>query len=33
MTEPEAHLYIEKHAMDNFISKKTVAEDIIKRYN
>lgn len=33
MTEPEAHRYIEKHAMDNCISKKTVAEDIIKRYN
>lgn len=32
MTEPEAHRYIEKQAMNNCISKKAVAEDIIKAY-
>lgn len=33
MTEPEAHRYIEKRAMDECINKRTVAEDIIKMYS
>lgn len=33
MTEPEAHHYIEKNAMDNCISKKEAAENIIKLYS
>lgn len=33
MTEPEAHRYIEKQAMDLCISKRMVAEDIIKTYS
>ena len=32
MTEPDAHRYIEKQAMDRCVSKKTIAEDIIKTY-
>ena len=32
MTEAEAHRYIEKQAMDSCISKKAVAESIIKTY-
>ena len=32
MSEPEAHRYIEKQAMDRCISKRTIAEEIIKRY-
>ena len=32
MTEPDAHRYIEKRAMDACISKKEVAESIIKTY-
>lgn len=32
MTEPDAHRYIEKQAMDHCISKKEVAEDIVKTY-
>lgn len=32
MTEAEAHKYIEKQAMDNCVSKKSVAEDILKTY-
>jgi response regulator NasT len=32
MTEPEAHKYIEKQAMDMRITKKTVAEAILKTY-
>ena len=32
MTEPEAHRYIEKQAMDERISKREVAESIIKTY-
>lgn len=32
MTEPEAHRYIEKQSMDLRISKREVAEDIIKTY-
>lgn len=32
MTEPEAHHYIEKNAMDNCIPKKEAAENIIKLY-
>ena len=33
MQEPEAHRYIEKQAMDRCISKKSVAEEIIKTYS
>ena len=33
MTEPEAHHYIEKTAMDNCIPKKEAAENIIKLYS
>lgn len=33
MTEPEAHRYIEKQAMDACISKREVAEGIIKTYS
>ena len=32
MTEPEAHRYIEKQSMDERISKRQVAENIIKTY-
>jgi response regulator NasT len=32
MLEPEAHRYLEKEAMDRCITKKTVAEGIIKKY-
>ena len=32
MTEPEAHRYIEKQAMDERISKREAAENIIKTY-
>ena len=32
MTETEAHRYIEKQAMDARISKREVAENIIKTY-
>ena len=32
MTEPEAHHYIEKQSMDERISKREVAENIIKTY-
>lgn len=31
--EPEAHRYIEKQAMDRCVSKKVVAEEIIKTYS
>lgn len=33
MTEPEAHHYIEKRAMDSCIAKREVAEKIIKMYS
>ena len=33
MTEPDAHHYIEKYAMDNCISKRTAAQNIIKIYS
>ena len=33
MSEPEAHCYIEKQAMDRCISKRTIAEEIIKLYS
>ena len=33
MDEPQAHRYIEKQAMDRCVSKKEVAEDIIKTYS
>ena len=33
MEEPEAHRYIEKQAMDRCISKREVAEEIIKTYS
>ena len=32
MDEPEAHRYIEKQAMDRCVSKKEIAEEIIKTY-
>ena len=32
MAEPQAHRYIEKQAMDRCISKKEIAEEIIKTY-
>jgi len=32
MDEPEAHRYIEKQAMDQCVSRKQIAEDIIKTY-
>jgi response regulator NasT len=32
MTEPEAHKYIERQAMDMRITRKTVAEGILKTY-
>ncbi len=32
MTESDAHRYIEKHSMDRCISKKAMAEEIIKIY-
>lgn len=32
MTEPDAHRYIEKQAMDRCIPKRSVAEEIIKTY-
>ncbi len=32
MTEPDAHRYIEKQAMDRCISKREIAEEIIKTY-
>lgn len=33
MDESEAHRYIEKQAMDRCVSKKTVAEEIVKTYS
>ena len=33
MTEPEAHRYIEKQAMDRRAPKREVAEDILRRYH
>lgn len=33
MTESDAHRYIEKQAMDRCISKKEIAEEIIKTYS
>ena len=33
MNEEEAHKYIEKQAMDNCISRKDIAEQIIKNYS
>ncbi|MBQ9428722.1 MAG: ANTAR domain-containing protein [Clostridia bacterium] len=32
MTEPDAHRYIEKQAMDRCVSRRLVAEEIIKTY-
>lgn len=32
MSEPEAHRYIEKQAMDRHITKQIIAEEIIKTY-
>lgn len=32
MTEPEAHRYIEKQAMDSCVTKITVAEELINKY-
>ena len=33
MDEPEAHRYIEKQAMDRCVSKRCIAEEIIKTYS
>ena len=33
MDEPQAHRYIEKQAMDHCVSKRTVAEEIVKTYS
>ncbi len=33
MTEAEAHRYVEKHAMDSCVSKRVIAEGIIKTYS
>ena len=33
MTEPDAHRYIEKQSMDLCVSKKQIAEEIIKTYS
>ena len=33
MTESDAHRYIEKQAMDLCVTRREVAEDIIKTYN
>lgn len=33
MSEPDAHHYIEKQSMDQCISKRTVAEEIIRTYS
>ena len=33
MSEPDAHRYIEKQAMDRCVSKKVIAEEIIKTYS
>ncbi|MBR7082840.1 MAG: ANTAR domain-containing protein, partial [Clostridia bacterium] len=32
MSEPDAHRYIEKRAMDLCVSKRQIAEEIIKTY-
>ena len=32
MSEPDAHRYVEKQAMDRCVSKKCIAEEIIKTY-
>jgi len=32
MSEPEAHRYIEKQAMDRCIPKRSIAEEIVKTY-
>lgn len=33
LTEPDAHRYIEKHAMDNCVTRSEIAKDIIKTYS
>ena len=33
MSEPDAHRYIEKQAMDRCIAKRAIAEEIIKLYS
>ena len=33
LDEPEAHRYIEKQAMDRCVSKRVVAEEVIKTYS
>lgn len=33
MDEPQAHRYIEKQAMDRCVSKRTIAEEIVKTYS
>ena len=32
MTEPEAHRYIEKQAMDHCVSRKAIAQQLIETY-
>jgi len=33
MSEPDAHRYIEKTAMDRCVSRKEIADEIICRYD
>ena len=33
MSEPDAHRYIEKQAMDRCVSKRVIAEEIVKTYS
>ena len=33
MSEPDAHRYIEKQAMDRCVSRREIAENIIKTYS
>ncbi|MBO4733459.1 MAG: ANTAR domain-containing protein [Clostridia bacterium] len=33
MTEPDAHRYIEKQAMDRCVSRRQIAEEVIKTYD
>ena len=32
MSEPDAHRYVEKQAMDRCVSRRFIAEEIIKTY-
>ncbi|MBQ8385045.1 MAG: ANTAR domain-containing protein [Spirochaetaceae bacterium] len=33
MSEPDAHRYVEKQAMDRCVSRRFIAEEIIKTYS